>query len=562
MTVSRPLPFALLASMLAATPALAVLQEAAPAPAKPTPSQILEQAPPPLVAPTPPAQTPSLEDELMLARDAVAARDPDGALEHYLRALARDPQDLEALTGAGHASLEIGDPNAAINFYARAEQKSPRNGRIKAGIGAAMVQLLQPQAALRLFDEAVKLGIPVADIAADRGLAWDLRGDTNRARADYELALKARPDPETTRRLALSIAIAGDPLEALATLDPLLRKQDKAAWRARAFVLAISGDVVGAEETARAALQPMQAEALKPFFARLAQLKPNQKAAAVHFGQFPSDGRQYSETELLAAAGVSLPEPLPEAVVKPIERKAASDPMADDNGDNIDIGEIVRRATAEFESRPKAAVAATAPAPAAATRPTPEMIAAAPRQAATMTVTPSMQIAATASTLLRGEARPAPVSDADKLRAALVGSKAAAKAVPETKIVPQLDPALEKRLAAEKLKAEKAKAEAAKEAKAKAVAKAKAPARHWVQVATGAYKPDLDKEWARLKGKYGSLLTGRTPLTTPLNRTNRLLIGPFKSADEAQDFVNKAAGGGFATSRFTSADGQIVEKVQ
>ncbi len=200
---------------------------------------------------------------MVLAKEANAANDPSEALARYLRVLAHEPRDLDALTGAGRASLDIGDPNSALSFYARAEEIAPKDGTIKAGLASAMVQLVQPRPALKLFEEAVALGVPVADIAADRGLAYALRGDSKRARADYQLALSAHPSPETTRRLAITQAIDGDPAGAMATLTPLLQRQDKAAWRDRVFVQALSGDVKTAQATANALLYAQQAAALE-----------------------------------------------------------------------------------------------------------------------------------------------------------------------------------------------------------------------------------------------------------------------------------------------------------
>ncbi|MDB5685143.1 MAG: hypothetical protein JWM75_2841, partial [Sphingomonas bacterium] len=190
------------------------------------------------------------------------ADDPVEALGRYLRVLATMPRNLDALKGAGRAALAIGDANAAISFFARAEAITPRDGRIKSGLAAALVQMEQPKTALKLFGEAVALGVPEAELASDRGLAYDLRGDNRRAQQDYALALRSAPDDETTRRLALSQAISGDRTGAMATLDALLRRQDRAAWRVRAFVLALTGDRAGAEQTAMQVMPAMQAQAL------------------------------------------------------------------------------------------------------------------------------------------------------------------------------------------------------------------------------------------------------------------------------------------------------------
>lgn len=215
---------------------------------------------------------------------------PGEALSRHLRALSEQPKSLGALMGAGQAALELGDANAAITFFARAEEINPRDARIKAGYGSAFVKLEQPQGAIKFFNEAVRSGIAESEIAADRGLAYDMIGDSRRAQRDYQLALRARRDDEIERRLALSLAISGDRDEALAAIDGQLRRQERAAWRTRAFILALNGDAAGATSTA-ASVIPAQAESLRPFFAQLSGLNPSQKAMAVHFGRFPSDGR-------------------------------------------------------------------------------------------------------------------------------------------------------------------------------------------------------------------------------------------------------------------------------
>lgn len=236
--------------------------------------------------------------------------DPVERLSRNLRLLADNPHSLQALTGAGRAALDVGDPSAAIGFFARAQEAAPKDGRVKAGLAAALVQLEQPKDALRYFDQAKALGVPEAELAADRGLAYDLRGDGRRAQADYRLALThGGASDETTRRLALSLAMAGDRAGALATLEPLLRRQDRGAWRASTFVLAITGDSAGADARVAQLMTPAQAQAMRPFLDRLAALKPAEQAAAVHFGHFPSTG-QGTGARLAAAPRPAADRPL------------------------------------------------------------------------------------------------------------------------------------------------------------------------------------------------------------------------------------------------------------
>jgi len=56
-------------------------------------------------------------------------------------------------------------------------------------------------------------------------------------------------------------------------------------------------------------------------------------------------------------------------------------------------------------------------------------------------------------------------------------------------------------------------------------------------------------------------MKGRTAQTMPIHATNRLMVGPFKSEDEAQAFVNKLAGKGLSGFTVKTGKGQKVEMV-
>lgn len=226
------------------------------------------------------------------------AGDAATTLSTHLRTLASSPRDLSALLGAGQAALDVGDPNAALGFFARAEDLAPNNGRAKAGLASALVQLEKPDDALPLFGQALAMGVSESEIAADRGLAYDLRGDNKRAQKDYALALKRGPDDEVTRRYALSLGISGDREGAIELLDPLLRKQDRAAWRARSFILALTGDVAGANGVARQVMPGPLAASMAPFLTRLSKLNPAEQAHAVNFGTMPADGQTFASVQM------------------------------------------------------------------------------------------------------------------------------------------------------------------------------------------------------------------------------------------------------------------------
>jgi hypothetical protein len=228
----------------------------------------------------------------------VTANDPVDTLSMHLRTLAANPRNLSALLGAGQAAIDVGDPNAALGFFARADEIDPRSGKAKAGLASALVMLEKPDDALRLFGEAVSLGVPDGEVAKDRGLAYDLRGDNRRAQKDYALALRRGPDDEATRRYALSLGISGDRAQALTMLDPLLRRQDQGAWRARAFIMAMNNDVSGANAIARQVMPASLAGTMSPFLSRLGKLNPAERAHAVNFGTMPSDGQTFASVQI------------------------------------------------------------------------------------------------------------------------------------------------------------------------------------------------------------------------------------------------------------------------
>lgn len=416
--------------------------------------------------------SPQLESNaVQLAQQAAAKGDSAEALSRYLRILAVTPDNIQALVGAGRAALDVGDTNAAAGFLSRADILDPKNGQVKAGLAGTMLANGDARAALRLFNEAVNLGVNQADIAADRGLAYDLRGAPKRAQADYGLALRTHPSDEITRRLAISYAIAGDRVSALATLDPLLRKQDIPAWRDRVFIYALTGDLADAQHDASLVLPPDQVAALGPYLPRLASLRASDKAAAIHLGRFPGETQPAAKPVIVAAPRIQ------------IDRATLTPP----SGPAQSFAEVAAAAQAK----------------------------AAPPEA---------------------QNQPSPAAQA-KLDAK---ARAAEK----------------KREQAEA--AAKAKREAA--AEAREVAR-KNPPRHWVQIAGGANRRDLGKEWDKLKGKWPSQLGGRSPWTTHYRFTNRLLIGPFPSSKAAQEWVGERKKEGFSTFRVETRAGEEVERV-
>lgn len=297
--------------------------------------------------------------------EVVAQPNPDAdRLANDIRMLASDPRDLRTLIDAGMTSARLGDTSAALAFFQRAETLSPGDPRISAGRAMVLVRLERPGEALRLFQAAEARGLDPREYAGDRGFAYDLLGQPGLAQRDYKLALSGnRDDAETLRRYALSLGITGDKDEAMRTLDPLLRRSDRAAWRARAFILAMNGDTAGAEKIASSMMPGTMGQALTPFFRRLADLGPADRAFAVHFGELSPSQARLADTRLAP----ELPRYVP--AVRPVQLAAAQPVVAPAP---VPRGSDRRSRRDRERDEKLAAVATVRPAAAPAPQPAPE----------------------------------------------------------------------------------------------------------------------------------------------------------------------------------------------
>ncbi len=212
---------------------------------------------------------------------------PTRMLNAALARLARDPRDMAALVDAGSAALDLGDTDAAIGFFTRAEQVAPGAGGVRARIGIAMLRASQPFEAIRWFDLADQAGFSRAEMATERGLAYDLVGDNTAAQRQYQLALSGGQNDEASRRYALSLVIAGDRRGAELVLQPLIERRDRAAWRVRTFIMAIAGQSEEAEGIARATMPADLASGISPYLRYMPRLTAAQQAAAANLGRFP-----------------------------------------------------------------------------------------------------------------------------------------------------------------------------------------------------------------------------------------------------------------------------------
>ena len=518
---------------------------------------------------------------------------PGMKLDSALGKLARNPRDVNALIEAGQASAAIGDAEAAMGFFRRADQLQPANANIKAGLAGAMVLAEDPFTALPLFEEAERIGPVDPRLLSERGLAYDLVGDNEQAQHYYRLALSAGPDDETLRRLALSQAISGDRRGMEVTLSPLLQKQDKAAWRTRAFAFAILGLAPEAEAITRANLPEAAAGGMVAYLRYMPRLTPAQQAAAANLGHFPRAaeiGRDdpriaafVRPKAALAAADKAAPTGAPagrtnRARNRPIPADTRPQPAAPARTDSAPTTPELKPARVTLTAAPLATPVTSAvqsPAP-AATAPVgpgfavldnvkPAAQTAAPNPVQTDAPAPA-QVAAPTPTLTPAVAQtsapaPAPAPAPSPKKQRNLADVFADLAPPSREIEPTAGAVDLRKVAAERAKAEAAEAKAlkAKEAAAKSPAVTQ-PSRIWIQLAASRDKAGLGGDFRRFGRGNPELFKARKGFTSAWGQATRLLTGPFPNEKAATTLLAQLKKAGISDAFvWTSPAGQVVD---
>ena len=518
-------------------------------------------------------------------------------LNAALARLGKDPRDVNALIDAGNAALAMGDVDAAVGFFSRADQVQPNSARVRAGLAGALVHSGNPYDAIPLFAEAEAAGGMDPKLNAERGLAYDLVGDSATAQKYYRLALAEAPSDEVTRRLGLSLAIAGDRASMETTLAPLLQRGDKAAIRVHAFALAILGRTEEAVLIAGQAMPPDLAQGIAPYLRYMPRLTHAQQASAANFGHFPraaeigrDDPRvqRFAPPVRLASADAALvPKGEPLGAKTADKRKPVRDgeaPAIAAASPRIAPPDLQpRREQSEVPVSPPPQPVATKPAvtikpqavasttvPSAASVQTPTAVNA-PKLAASSfdlgqvgkptatSVSPASTPVASTPVAMAPASVPAPTSVSAPVKATPAAPAPAPKAesprpasfadafgdlgVPKLAAVP-VSGAVDVR-----------KITPARAAPPKPVY----PSRIWVQIGVGRERGALGFTWRNMLKDSPELFRSKSPSTAEWGRTNRLLVGPFDTEAAAKAYLAKLKKAELDAFVWTSPAGQVVD---
>ncbi len=542
-------------------------------------------------------------------------QDANARLSAALIRLNRNPRDAEALTAAGNAALATGDTDAAVGFFTRALRLSPEDPRIEAGLAGAKVRAEDPISAIPLFiaaDKSVSAGKgpPISpELLGDRGLAYDLIGDNANAQQYYRQALANNPptaiNAEISRRLALSLAIGGDRRASETILSALLQRQDRAAWRARIFALAILGYEEEAVSTARSTMPPELALEIAPYLRYMRRLTPAQQAAAANLGHFPQaseighdDPRiaQYAHLvdrsrpagadQALVPRGMALG-----STVNGTAAAATPAPAKNHRRDQPrEIASTALAARAAERSPPGGAPENPAPPEFMASRDThpagPSLLAAAPpppielelpRPTRRVEPVPPARLAAPSPTVafpvvqpLARRATPAPTPTLAPAPAPAVVQPAPA---PAPRLAPPAQspparPSFTEAFAAMSpvmvdITPERGAVDLRKIRPARATPPPPPPPSHpsriWVELGVGRDPDRIAFDWRRMVKDDPEIFRGKKPFVSGWARTNRLLVGPFDTDKAATAFTEKLHRADPSAFVWTSPAGQVVD---
>mgnify|MGYP001615951892 CR=1 FL=1 len=237
----------------------------------------------------------SYESAVQQADQARKVGDFDSAIPLYGRALQAKPDGIEAKLGLGQSFLSIGAPDEAAALFRDVLTRRESNQVARRGLAAALISMGQPDLAERQLEAALQADSRDYRSLNAFGVVLDMQGRHADAQAKYRQGIEVAPDYLPLRNnLALSLAISGNPQEAIAQLLPIAnsRGADGRVRQNLAFSYAMAGDLENALQVSRKDLDEQNAQRQLSYFMQLKALPPEARSAELRRNPsfFPQSG--------------------------------------------------------------------------------------------------------------------------------------------------------------------------------------------------------------------------------------------------------------------------------
>jgi Flp pilus assembly protein TadD len=172
-----------------------------------------------------------VQRQLRVASAAERGGNLSMALQAYASAYAAHPADAEVASRYAKLLLQTGDPERARDVLAEARRRNPRDALLLQTEAQVLLEVGLAGQALALFDEHLRWARSDARSLNGRGIALDMLGRHQEARAAYRAARAADPqNPVITGNLALSLMLTGCTEGAAAVLDTTPRSVATSGW--------------------------------------------------------------------------------------------------------------------------------------------------------------------------------------------------------------------------------------------------------------------------------------------------------------------------------------------
>jgi Flp pilus assembly protein TadD len=216
------------------------------------------------------------------ADEARKSGDFDTAIPLYSRALQAKPNGLEAKLGLGQTYLSVGAPDEAAALFRDVLEKKESNQVARRGLASALISMGQPMLAERQLEAALQADSRDYRTLNAYGVVLDMQGRHVEAQARYRQGIELAPDYLPLRNnYGLSLAISGQPQEAIAQLTPLAsgRGADGRARQNLAFAYAMNGDFENCLQVSRRDLDEPSAQRQLSYFMQLRSLPVEARSA-------------------------------------------------------------------------------------------------------------------------------------------------------------------------------------------------------------------------------------------------------------------------------------------
>jgi Tfp pilus assembly protein PilF len=135
--------------------------------------------------------------QLFLGITALRLRDPEAAQAAVQRAIAANPEHVEARTLSGWIYSQIrGDFDAAIKEYTRVVELRPELAEAYNNLGVALKRKGELEKAKAVFSQALERRPDYSAALSNRGWVLADQGKWSEARGDFEQALKHSPNDD------------------------------------------------------------------------------------------------------------------------------------------------------------------------------------------------------------------------------------------------------------------------------------------------------------------------------------------------------------------------------